>query len=100
MSDILDKDGLPGGLKSFIRTLGVALVTTVIILAGLQLLYGSQARQRDQLAETTAAQTQAVVSTLRAGYCVLGLDIGPDGQRDPVEQEACWENEGLVRPVP
>jgi len=91
VADVLDKDGLPGGVKSFLRTLGVAVITTALILAGLTLAYGGANNARDKLATDT-------LNVNLATACVLSLPVEPEG-RDPQLVQLCFTQYGIEPPI-
>ena len=73
------------------RTMVAAMLTTVMILAGLGLVYGEQNRQRDQLAETTLYANLAQA-------CVLSLPVDPEVGRPEEDVKLCFTQYGLQAP--
>lgn len=74
------------------RIAGAAIITTVIIIAGLGLVYGEQTRKEAELAEVTlyANLSQA---------CVLALPVDPVTGRDPEDVKFCFTQYGLQAPA-
>lgn len=75
-----------------LRMTVTALITTVIIIAGLQVVYGAQTREQQDVAET-------LVHSNLANACILALPVDPVNGRDPDSVQLCFTQYGLEPPI-
>jgi len=91
MGDILDKDHLPGGFKSFLRTMTAAVITMII---GVVLFFGINNLTSAESRHTAEDILHANLATA----CVLALPLGVEG-RDPIATKFCFTQYGLDAPL-
>lgn len=92
------KQMLKATFAGFLRTLAIAIITSIIVLAIIVLAFGGQTQRQQQTFEAIKQASELTVRLNRAISCELGVPT-VDGMRDPVLLRACWTDEGLIPPA-
>lgn len=85
------REKIKSGAASIAKIVIAAVITTVIIVGGIQVIFGAQAQREEDLAE------QLVRSNL-ANACLLQLPSDPDTGRDPADVKFCYTQYDLEPP--
>lgn len=83
------KQALKTAFAGFLRTLAVAVLTSIIILLILVFAFSGQSKQQQAALDEIRAGTLATV-------CVLALPVDPNVGRDPVAVTQCETKYGLT----
>lgn len=87
----LERLGWRGHLVAIMRMTVVAVITSAIIIVGLNFAYSSQTKEQERVAHV-------LVDTNLAQACILALPSDPVTGRDPGLVKLCFTQYGLQPP--
>ena len=86
------------GLQGFLKTLGVAVITSLIILGVLIAASNIINKDRNEREEAVIQLQQETLNAVLAQACELALPVDPDTGRDPALVKECFTQYGIEAP--